>query len=308
MTRSDWKNVSCLITGATGFIGSHLVRRLVFEGARVHVLALSNDTCAPISDLGDSVVIHRYDGTTASVLGAIQKSGPEVVFHLASLFLASHTSDDVSRLIESNLLFSTQLLEGCTKNGVGRFVNTGTSWQHYQDDEYNPVCLYAATKDAFERIIRYYLEVSELKTITLKLFDTYGPGDARPKVISLFRRIALSGETLKMSPGEQQIDLVYIDDVVDAFLAADGRLRSGAGKKSESFAVSTGAAVSLKKLAEIFSKVIGKELNIEWGGRPYRDREVMTPWKGGRSLPGWQARIGLEEGLRLMLQTEGDRK
>jgi nucleoside-diphosphate-sugar epimerase len=228
----------------------------------------------------------------------MQKAEPGIVFHLASLFIVEHQPKDVAQLIQSNLLFSTQLLEAMKQIGVNHLVNTGTSWQHYWNEDYNPVNLYAATKQAFEDILRYYLETTELKVITLKLFDTYGPDDPRPKLMHLLKRIVDSEEILAMSPGKQLIDLVHIYDVVEAYLLAARRLLDGTEKKLHSYAVSSGSPLSLKELAHLVGETLGRELNIKWGGRSYRKREVMLPWNTGLSLPGWHPHTNLKEGVR----------
>ena len=204
-----------LLTGATGFIGSHLVRRLIGDGWRVHVVARESSRVL-LDGLGGDVCFHVHDGTTEGMIKIVKDAAPVAVFHLASLFLAQHTAGDVTRLMRSNVEFPAQLLEAMAVNDVRMLINTGTSWQHFRNLEYNPVCLYAATKQAFDAILRFYVDNNALKAITLKLFDTYGPGDPRPKLVNLFQRAAASGAALAMSPGEQLIDLVYIDDAVDA--------------------------------------------------------------------------------------------
>ena len=185
-------------------------------------------------------------------------------------------------------------------NGLQRLVNTGTSWQHYENKEYSPVCLYAATKQAFKAILQYYTETSSLKAITLKLFDTYGPDDPRQKLFTMLRKIARDQTPLAMSPGEQMIDLVYIDDVLDAFIIAADLLEHASVPEHGEYAVSSGAVIKLKDLVALYSRIIDRPLPITWSGRPYRPREVMTPWSGGSPLPGWRPKIKLEEGIMRM--------
>jgi nucleoside-diphosphate-sugar epimerase len=233
---------------------------------------------------------------------AVVSSVPDVTFHLASLFLAQHKPDDVETLIRSNLLFGTQLLEAMASRGRTLLVNTGTAWQHFNNRSYSPVALYAATKQAFEAIIRYYVEAKEFRVITLKLFDTYGPEDPRPKLLSGLRKAALNNKPLSMSPGRQCIDLVHIDDVVNAFIIAGNRLISGVGASEESYAISSGVALSLRELVAIFQQQINANFLVEWGALPYRPREVMKPWRFGKHLPGWQAKVALEEGLKSLGQ------
>jgi nucleoside-diphosphate-sugar epimerase len=289
-----------LLTGATGFIGSHLAGRLVRGGSAVHLIVKAHSDLLPIRDIADTVTIHEHDGSTEQMHDIVSKVRPTLVFHLASCFLAQHRPADITGLIDSNVLFATQLVDAMTACGVGYLVNTGTSWQHFDNRPYSPVNLYAATKQAFEAILQYYAETTPLRAVTLELYDTYGPDDPRPKLFTLLRKVAREQASLAMSPGEQLIDLVYIDDVIEAFVLAGERLLEGKVSQLESFAVSSGAQVKLRDLVEIYSRVIGKELPIGWGERPYRDREVMVPWCGGKRLPGWEPRIGLEQGIAMM--------
>ena len=131
-----------------------------------------------------------------------------------------------------------------------------------------------------------------MKVIALKLFDTYGPNDPRPKLFRLLKTVSERQEPLAMSPGEQLIDLVYIDDVVKAYLIAAERLQAGLAYDHESYAVSSGRPISLKELVRTYEQVTGKKLPIQWGGRPYRPREVMVPWNRGEKLPGWEGASG----------------
>ena len=169
-----------LITGATGYIGSQLAKRLHAKGHEVSLIVRPNSDLAVLDTVLPSASLHYYDGSYQSLFAALSTSQPDVVFHIASLFLAQHKPEDVARLVESNLNFPTQLLEAMSQLGMTQFINTGTSWQHYQNEGYNPVNLYAASKQAFEAMLAYYVEAKNFKSITLKLFDTYGPGDNRP--------------------------------------------------------------------------------------------------------------------------------
>jgi nucleoside-diphosphate-sugar epimerase len=222
---------------------------------------------------------------------------------LASLFISQHNEEDVARLIESNLKFPTQLLEAMSQLGIYQLINTGTSWQHYQNHAYEPVNLYAATKQAFESLLTYYVKAQGIKAITLKLFDTYGPGDTRQKLLPLLKQAANTGETLEMSPGEQMVDLVHVEDVMDCFIAAGVRLLKGEVSSSEAYAVCSGEQLSLKDLVETIAQLAGKRLNVKWGLRQYRHREVMQPWTSGCTLPGWSPRISLAAGLREYIES-----
>lgn len=289
-----------LVTGATGFIGGHLVSHLAQEGWQVHIVIREGSNLNDLAEFSH-VIKHTHDGTTQGMIRLVGEAKPHVVFHLASLFLAQHEPKDVEPLVLSNVLLGSQLLEAMRVNGVSQLVNTGTSWQHYNNDDYNPVCLYAATKQAFEDILAYYTEVASIKAVTLQLFDTYGADDPRPKLFHLLAKTAKSQEKLAMSPGEQLIDLVHIDDVVDAYHCAIGTLDNmSAGHKV--YAVSSGKPLPLRELVSIYEKAASVKLPIEWGKRSYRPREVMVPWNRGVTLPGWYPKVSLAEGILRTLE------
>lgn len=291
---------SALVTGATGFVGSNLVKHLVKNGWRVHVITRPTSNINSLKKILRDISLYTHTGGSEAMMSIMEVAKPDIVYHLASVFLAHHDPKDVIPMIRGNLEFGTQLVDAMVKSGTYKMVNVGTSWQHYGNEDYNPVNLYAATKQAFEVILRFYLETSPLKVITLKLFDTYGPGDLRPKLFNLLKKVAEEQKPLAMSPGEQLIDIVYIDDVVSAFILAAERLLSGKSEKNEDYEVSSGKPIKLRNLVKIYEEVVGKKLPIEWGGRPYREREVMLPWNTGQALPGWVPRTALKEGIQAM--------
>lgn len=304
MSELNTKNVLqrvALVTGATGFVGSHLARRLVREGWQVHILSRAGSF---LPDTGEfaQVTNHIHDGSTESMVRCVEQAKPAVVFHLASLFLSQHASKDIDALIQSNVLFGNQLLEAMRVNEVNCLINTGTSWQHFNNENYNPVCLYAATKQAFEALLEYYTQACGIKSITLKLFDTYGPNDPRPKLFHLLNKAAKSGESLDMSAGEQLIDLVHIDDVVEAYLIAAQRLLEGKVTQHETYAVSSGHPLPLKELVQLYAEVTKQTVKVNWGARPYRYREVMVPWNRGDVLFGWQPKLPLPARLASLIK------
>ncbi|MCD6298468.1 MAG: NAD(P)-dependent oxidoreductase [Deltaproteobacteria bacterium] len=292
-----------LVTGATGFVGFHMVKRLVADGHQVVAIVRPDYHLDKLqgSITGNHLRVERHNGSTENLIQLMEDIKPETVFHFASLFLSQHHYKDIESLVQSNILFGTQLAESSVSSGVKYFINTGTSWQHYNNNVYNPACLYAATKQAFEAVLKYYTETTSMKCCTLKLFDTYGPEDSRVKLFTLLKNSYRTNTMLKMSPGEQLIDLVYIDDVVDAFYAAWFWLRKHDPKGDiPSFAVSSGNPICLREVVRAYEKAVGKKMPIVWGGRPYRAREVMIPWNKRSSVPGWTPKVPLAEGIKRM--------
>lgn len=286
------------VTGATGFIGGALARNLLVRGWEVHGLLREGSQVERLGDLQGRMAAHSHDGSTESLVRILTEVKPDVVFHLASLFISDHRPQDVRGLIASNILFATQLAEAMVRCGSMRLVNTGTSWQHFDQASYRPVNLYAATKQAFEDILAYYHDACGLSAITLKLYDTYGPDDRRPKLVNLLLDAARSGQPLALSPGDQTLDLVHVDDVVSAFRLAGERLMERQDALSESYFVS-GSRLTVQELVKELQEATSQNVHATWGGRPYRAREVMMPLDpDGGKLPGWAPIIPLREGLK----------
>lgn len=283
-----------LVTGATGFNGDRLVRRLLAEGEKVAAIVRPGSDVSALASSGVTIVTH--DGSIPTLVAALTPLKPRLLYHLASLFIAEHRDEHVEPLITSNLLFPCQVVDAALQAGCRRMVNTGTAWQHLTDDDYDPVCLYAATKQALETLLAFYVKARGLSVTTLKLFDTYGPGDPRRKLLSLLRDTARSGEPLGMSPGGQRINLVHVDDVVAAFRLADRHVSALPDGVMDDYAVRGPEEPTVRELVDIIGEVMGKPLPVTFGARPYRGREVMLPWQGP-TLPGWQAKVSLRQGL-----------
>lgn len=268
-----------LVTGATGFVGQHLLPYLEKQGHEVYALV------RPSTDGSKVYTNHLYvfEDDIEHLASYLLENHVDGIIHLASLYIAQHKPADIKNIVTSNVYLGTAVMEAAVKAGVKWFLNTGTIWQNYNvepySDRYCPVNLYAASKQAFMDMAKYYTEVSDIRFCTLKLCDTYGANDTRRKIFALFEQIAKSGECLKMSPGDQKLDIVHIDNVVRDFEALAEKLDNGEQLREE-YVVSSGRQRSLKEIAkqyEIDHQVI---LNIEWGGRPYRKREVMVPYIG----------------------------
>jgi nucleoside-diphosphate-sugar epimerase len=295
------KSHRALVSGSTGFVGSRLVEHLAAQGwAVARLLRRDLESPEPLAGVSD----HSWDGSTASACEAAAAAEPDVVFHLASLFVAEHAAHDVAPLIGANLLVGTQIAEAALRCGCRGLVNAGTSWQYRADRTYEPVCLYAATKQAFEDLLAYYVAAEGFHVVTLRLYDTYGPHDPRPKLLAALRRCADSGIALALSPGEQLLDLVHVDDVARAFALAGERALSGAAAL-ESFDVSSARRIALKEVVALYGEAIGRPVPVAWGRRAYRRREVMVP-PPGRGMPGWTPTISLERGLATMAVTHAD--
>lgn len=269
-----------LLTGATGFVGQNLIKHFRQLGWEVETIG-------------------RQDSPT-DMDSKMSQFKPDVVIHLATLFIAEHKPTDIPNLIQSNLTFGTQVVDAMVRHGVLNLINTGTLWQYYEGDRFTPSSLYSATKSAFEDILRFYCSSYGLHVTNLMLSDTYGPKDTRGKILSKLISMAGTSDSLQLSPGEQMIEWTFIDDIVRGFEVAARRLFSRQEPKNfVHYTLTSGESVSLKNTVKICENVLGKKINVEFGAKPYRKREIMTPSKLDPALPGWSAQVTLRQGVEV---------
>jgi len=279
-----------LVTGGSGYIGSRLVTRLRQDGHRV--LALYRDATRIPSGHG---IIPLGLGSVAAYREALHHHAVEGVFHLAGKACYAQSENDIAPMIESNITLGTHILEAMQGTDCRRFVNVATYWQHYDGPEYNPICLYAATKQAFMDIMTYYAKWCDLSCISLKFTDVYGDKDPRPKIFALIDRAAATGKPLKITAGEQYVSFLHVEDAVDALCTAMRRTQT-ISSQHETYTVGT-TPIMLKKAIQLYLKINPQKASLLWGEMPYRHTQIMSPWLGA-PLPDWQPRFDLETGLR----------
>ncbi|MFY9226876.1 MAG: NAD(P)-dependent oxidoreductase [Blastocatellia bacterium] len=288
-----------LITGANGYIGANLVKRLLEENNQVLCLVRTSAKLDLLDISHPELKIYYYDGTAESICKIFVAHKIDAVFHLAAISQYKTTSEQVSILVAANITLGTQLLELMAEHQVKTFINTGSYWQHLNDAKnYEPVCLYAATKQAFEAIIDYYVQIKKINAITLKLFDVYGPNDPRNKILQLLNNAVTTQKAVNFSPGQQLLDLIYIDDVVNAYFQA---LKINNSEQHLRYFVGSFVYYTLQEVVELYQNILGKKIPVVWGGLAYRQREVMKPCNGEK-LPNWQAKTNLKDGLSKVIR------
>ena len=227
-----------------------------------------------------------------------KKVNADVVFHLAAAVITNYKSEQVPVLIQSNVQFGCEILEAMKNSRTKLFVGTGSYWQNYNCEDYNPVDLYAATKEAFEKILKYYTEVEGIRAITLRLYDVYGEGDKRPKLWNVIKQKAGTDEVIDLSAGEQLIDMVFISDVCTAYEQAYYLLCRNNQTHNNVYGVYSNRRKPLKEIVEIYRSILKEPVIINYGGKPYKKREVMIPTDKLEILPGWHPQISIEDGLK----------
>lgn len=287
--------MSALVTGATGFLGRYLTRQLSSAGRPVTAVVRAGSDRSALSGLaGVSFAVH--DGTAEGLAAILEAARPSCAFHLA----AASPGDDsgVDAMVRTNALLAGQLAQACVRAGTPKLVAAGTFFERMGGTaDYDPVSLYAATKRAGRDILEFFARSSRLEVAWLTLYDIYGPDDRRPKLANLLALHADGGEPLALSPGEQVVDLIHVEDAASAFLAAERGLDAPRDSALRDWCVSGGERMTVRALVARYREATGLAPRVKFGGRPYRAREVMSPWSGP-GVPGWSPKISLSEGLR----------
>lgn len=286
-----------LLTGATSFPGMALAERLLKLGIEIHALVRPQTDTARLAGLG--IVLHSIEGGAAAIDEAVRLARPDVTYHLANLYLRDPLPDQIPELIETNITLGTCLLDALVRRRFLNFVNVGTYAQFYRSATPRPFSLYAASKEAFETIMAYHADLG-LAATSLILFDTYGPGDRRSKLIPSLLKALESGLPLPLPGEEMTMDLTYRTDVAEALYQAGGGL-IGRPKdwRDKRYAVS-GFRHTVRNVVETLEEIAGRRIDKLWGEWKVPERHIAVPWEGPK-LPGWRAQVTLEEGLRQTL-------
>lgn len=308
--REDQMNNSkrAVVTGAVGFIGSRMCRYLLDNGWDVAAIVRPGRFPVHLDAIAGDMAHFETNGDIAGLADFFTAFQPSTVFHFAARYVADHREDDVVPLVVDNIQFGVSVLEAMRLASVPALVHAGTSWQNsrFDDVTYAPSNLYAATKQAFEDIVRYYVEAGVVRAVCLRIFDSYGEDDHRRKLLYFLMEALRSGERIGLTAGEQQIDLVHVSDICCAFETAGALLFEESVERFQPvYGISSGARISIRQLAALLEGISGRKLCALWGERPYRRGEVMRLQTGYPVLPGWRPLIPLETGLRALWDSFG---
>jgi CDP-paratose synthetase len=287
-----------LITGATGFVGRHLIPVLLQNKNNRLILVVRNVEKAQ-SLFGNK----QIDYISASNLYDLQQYSPTHVIHLAAYLTSKDDDESMEKLMDANILFGTKLLNILKDiSSIQLFINFGTFAEYKLGPmEINNAYLYSATKTAFKTILSFYAALSNYKYIHIIPYSIYGGIDSQKKVIDYIKDSLDSPEPIKMSGGEQILDFIHINDVVSFIEFTLLHTDKFIGNPTTEYHLGTGKGTSIRELSQKIEKIYNKKSNIQWGGIPYRKRDIMYAVAPIAKLfeMGWRPVITLEKGLKL---------
>lgn len=296
-----------LVTGATGFIGSHLTRRLVTEGAEVHALTSTVSSVFPLRLLAlrEDITLHGgnlNDGGAMSAL--VERCEPEIVFHLGAYTHVGKSWERVDECIQTNVQGTVNLLQAVARRGVRRFVYTSTSEVYgpiavpfSEEAAVDPISPYSASKYAGELFSRLFTRGSGVPVVVVRPFNAYGPAQSPDRVIPEIIVTALRRERLAMTEGRQTREFNYVEDLVEGFC----RAATAPTVEGEILNIGGGEEVSMRELARRILSLMGDPITPEFGGLPERPTEIAAMRSDvakARRMIGLPPMRPLDEGLQ----------
>ena len=294
----------CLVTGATGFVGAWLVKRLVADGHRVTVLTRPSSDLWRIEPwLDATTIVHGDLSDIASATEKIKEFSPENVFHLAWSGGNSSAHNFDPNQVYGNVPGSLELMRIAAASGASLFLNLGSCVEYgvYQvpvreTDAVQPTNLYGTAKYAVELLGEKLGPRLGLRFASFRLFWAYGPGDDDARLVpSLYRKL-LSGKRHAMTAGEQLWDFLYIEDVIDALVKV-----ATTPEASGIFNLGSGNPVSIRSVAQIVGAHLGREDLLGFGDVPYSSGQIMhlqADTSRLRASTRWQPTVSLQDGLQ----------
>jgi UDP-glucose 4-epimerase len=294
-----------LVTGAAGFIGRRLTEVLAVAGADLSVLEIPSADLTSLRSLSDQGLPLRYLSADLCIRGQVveclQSSQPEFVFHLAAAGVGNPFLP-LDQALAVNLHGTVNLLDACFDNGADvapmRLVHTGTPYEYGngRSDEPFPINPYAASKAAVFAVARMFQRTRQWPIVTVRPFQVYGPNQPARSLIPAALHAALAGKTFDMTGGEQERDMIFLDDVVRGYLLAAAHGQDGC-----SYDLGWGESLPVRDVIRLLFELLDVDAQLNLGALPYRPGEIWNMQANpasSRADLGWQARIVLREGLQ----------
>jgi nucleoside-diphosphate-sugar epimerase len=294
-----------LVTGASGFVGANLCRRLLADKHEVHLLLRPGHPHWRLEEIKGDVTVHQVDlGDRAGVDHAMAAARPDWVFHLAA-HGAYPTQKDLDQMIETNLRGTANLVDAAVRTGVQAFVNAGTSSEYgykdhapSEDDWLEPNSDYAVTKAAATMFCRHAAQRTGLPITTLRLYSVYGPFEEPTRLVPTLIVSGLEGRLPPLVNPDIARDYIHVDDACEAFVLAAATENQDPGVV---YNVGSGVQTTLRDIVASARRILAVKAEPQWGSMEQRSWDtnvwVSNPSKI-RSRLGWSPQHDLESGLR----------
>ncbi|MCW2500942.1 MAG: hypothetical protein JWN87_2618 [Frankiales bacterium] len=298
--------VPVLVTGATGFLGSHLTSRLLEEGADVHALTSTVSAVYPqrLLPVRERITLHEGSLADRSAMDALaEQVRPRLIFHLGAYTHVGKSWQRVDECVQVNVQGTVNLLQALARFGFDKFVYTGTSEIYgdvdvpfREDGPVNPISPYSVSKYAGERYCRMFHQGKGWPLVMVRPFNAYGPAQSPDRIIPEIIVRALKGQPLLMTQGKQTREFNFASDLAAGFLAAGLH-----GRPGRLYNLGCGEEVSMRDLAATVLKLMNDPVEAQFGALPDRPTEIWRMYADSsraRTELGWSPQVALAEGLQ----------
>ena len=294
-----------VITGATGFVGSNLVPKLFKNRHELFEITIEPEKSKAL--FGKSTIQFHYSAERQTDLkGALIKFNPAICIHLASFLTADDSTEIMHKLLKANIEFSCYILDSLKDTNLKWFINLGSFAEYYKGDGIlSPAYLYTATKSASRIFVDYYSSVYNFNYSTIIPYTIYGSNNTQKKIIDIIYDSLFSKKPIDLSPGNQMLDFIHLEDVTDFFVNLIENLDHI--KNKSDFHLGTGQGNTLRDITSIMEDLTGRKANINWGGKEYRPRDVkyaVANISEQYHAFGWRAKISIRKGIRNYLNNK----
>lgn len=284
------ENKQILLTGGTGFFGSHLLPELVSRGYSVVLLKRSFSNTARIENVLSKIKTYNVDDVDIERIFSENKIVG--IIHLATNY-GKEKNYDVDHMCDVNVRLPTKLCVLGQKYGITFFINTHTS----ADSKYS---LYSAMKNAFIEVAKFFASNYQIKFINMRLEYLYGENDDFSKFIPLVIKSIIDNKEINATGGEQKRDFVYVKDVVNAYLRVLEKINS-LNEGFVNFEIGTGKSVSINYFISKIEEEIGQKAKINWGAIPYSKNDIFDSKaliEEAETRLGWYPQYDIYSGLK----------
>ncbi len=293
-----------LVTGGAGFIGANLVKALLKQGAKIHLLQKKSSDLWRLAAIQQQLVFHHQElGERKSLTRLLKKIQPQIIYHLAA-YGNYPWQTRTEMIVATNILGTLNLLIASQKVPYRCLVNTGSSSEYgrktkpmREDDFCQPVSFYGASKVAATVFSQVFAQAYQKPIVTFRPFSVYGPYEDGSRFIPTAMLSLLNGRAIKLTAGKIRHDFIYVDDLVRAYLQAPKKIKSLSGRVIN---LGSGQKFTNDEVIATLFKVTGKKVEIQLGAYAARSWDT-SHWQADTALAKkllyWQPRFSFEKGL-----------